>query len=481
MSIRFNKRTSCEPSLRLKTSDVSTNEATPSTPLDYKEGLGQVLLRPNPPRSSLCKRARKQHDRFRRIGAWALVIAITTPLLAPSVATAQVAVRGKTVYTMAGDAIKDGVVVIRDGKIAAVGPASGVVIPDGFTVLSAEVVTPGLIDAHATVGLTGIFNQDHDQDQIEHSAPIQPELRAIDAYNAHEELIKWIRSYGVTTVHAAHAPGEIISGQTLIAKTRGNTIDDAVIVPTAAIAATLSPSATKKERGKSPGTRGKLIAMIRSELIKAQEYLAKREKPKSESTNDDAKDDKKPARNLRLEALGRVLKRELPLMVAANHVQDIANVLRVADEFHIRIWLDSAAESYLMLDEIKAAGIPVIVHPPMMRAFRELKNMSMETASRLIAAGIPVAMQSGFESYVPKTRVVLFEAAIAAANGLTFEQALGTITIEPAKLLGIADRVGSLEVGKDGDLALYDGDPFEYTSHCIGVIIEGEVVSNTPR
>ena len=461
--------------------------ALPS-PLLYKEGLGEVpSVLKNPPRSPLGKGGRKQDSLFDRMGTWATLVTVALALSAPSVATAQLAVRGKTVYTMAGAAIKDGVVVIRDGKITAVGPASDVVIPDGFKVLTAEVVTPGLIDAHTTVGLTGIFNQDHDQDQIEHSAPIQPELRAIDAYNAHEELIKWVRSYGVTTIHAAHAPGEIISGQTLIAKTRGNTVDDAVIVATAAIAATLSPGATKKERGKSPGTRGKLIAMIRGELIKAREYLAKREAAKRESgedeTDDDdsAKKDKKPARDLRLEALGRVLNKELPLMVTANHVQDIANALRVAKEFDINIWLDSAAESYLMLDEIKAAGIPVIIHPPMMRAFRELKNMSMETASRLMAAGIPVAMQSGYESYVPKTRVVLFEAAIAAANGLTFEQALGAITIESAKILGIADRVGSLEVGKDGDLALYDGDPFEYTTHCVGVIIEGEVVSEMRR
>ena len=107
--------------------------------------------------------------------------------------------------------------------------------------------------------------------------------------------------------------------------------------------------------------------------------------------------------------------------------------------------------------------------------------MSVETPAKLLEAGISIAIQSGYESYVPKTRVVLFEAAIAAANGLTFEQALGAITIESAKILGIADRVGSLEVGKDGDLALYDGDPFEYTTHCVGVIIEGEVVSEMRR
>ena len=179
--------------------------------------------------------------------------------------------------------------------------------------------------------------------------------------------------------------------------------------------------------------------------------------------------------------LARVLNRELPLMVTANRAQDIASVLRLTREFNLRLWLDSAAEAYLLIDEIKAAGVPVIIHPTMYRATRETENLSFETAAKLRQAGIPVALQAGYESYVPKTRVVLFEAALAAANGLTFEQALATITIDAAKILGIDQRVGSLEVGKDGDVAIYDGDPFEYTSHCIGVIIEGAVVSDTPR
>jgi imidazolonepropionase-like amidohydrolase len=385
-----------------------------------------------------------------------------------SPAVAQVAVVGKTIHTMAGPAIENGVVVIRDGKIAAVGRADAVQVPDGFRTITANVVTPGLFDAHSTVGFSGIFNHPHDQDQLERSAPIQPELRAIDAYNAQEKLVEWVRTFGVTTVHTGHAPGELISGQTTIVKTWGKTIEDAVLVETATVAATLSPLAHKTDKGKSPGTRGKAMAMLRGELVKAQEYLRKLET---------AEPDKKPDRNLALEALGRVLHREIPLMVTANRAQDIASTLRLAKEFNLRVVLDSAAESYLMLDEIKAAGVPVIVHATMVRAFGEMENMSFETASKLRKAGIRVALQSGYEGYVPKTRVVLLEAALAAANGLTFDEALATITIEPARIFGLQQRVGSIEVGKDGDLALFDGDPFEYTSHCTGVIINGEVVS----
>jgi imidazolonepropionase-like amidohydrolase len=403
-----------------------------------------------------------------------ILVAVAALPFAVTAATGQVAVRGKTVYTMAGKPIKDAVVVIKEGKIAAIGKAEDVRIPDGFKVLKAKVVTPGLVDAHSVVGLSGILNYDHDQDQIERSSPIQPELRAIDAYNTHEDLIEWVRSFGVTTLHTGHAPGELISGQTLIAKTVGNTIQDAVIVETRAVAATLSPSAAKSG-DKSPGTRGKMIAMLRGEFLKADEYLKKQQAAEQEETKEP------PPRDLRLDALVKVLKGDLKLMVTADRAQDIASALRLANEFDITLWLDSAAESYLLVDEIKAAGVPVIIHPTMARAVSERENLSFETASKLVSAGIPVALQSGYESYVPKTRVILFEAAMAAANGLSFEQALATITIDAARILGVDDRVGSLAVGKDGDVALYDGDPFEYTTHCIGVVINGEIVSQTVR
>jgi imidazolonepropionase-like amidohydrolase len=152
----------------------------------------------------------------------------------------------------------------------------------------------------------------------------------------------------------------------------------------------------------------------------------------------------------------------------------------VASEFGIKVVLDGAAEAYLVKDEIKRAGVPVIVHPTMFRSNGEAENLSFETAAQLRAAGIPVALQSGFEGYVPKTRVLLFEAAVAAANGLGLEGALAASTIDAARILGLGTRLGSLEAGKDGDLALYDGDPFEYTSHCVGVVIEGDVVHEGP-
>jgi imidazolonepropionase-like amidohydrolase len=251
-----------------------------------------------------------------------------------------------------------------------------------------------------------------------------------------------------------------------------------VVELVAMMAATLGEGATTgprrrlrggPDRSKAPGSRSKAVALLRAELIRAREYLESLQK---------AEDDKKPERDLRLEALGRVLQGEIPLLLTAHRHQDLKAALRIKAEFDIPMVLDGAAESYLLIDAIRASGVPVIIHPTMARAFGETENLSMATAAVLVEAGIPVALQSGYEAYVPKTRVVLFEAAVAAAHGLPFDRALATITIDAARILGVEDRVGSLEIGKDGDLALYDGDPFEYTSHCTGVVIEGEVVSD---
>lgn len=385
------------------------------------------------------------------------------------------AVKGETVYTMAGAPIQGGVVIIHDGKIERVGAAAQIKVPAGYQTISAKIVTPGLVDAHSTVGLTGYLNAPTDQDQLERGAAIQPELRALDAYDPDERLIEWVRSFGVTTMNTGHSPGALISGQTMIVKTTGHTADEAVIVPTAMIAASLGAQG-RAEQGKSPGTRGKEIAMLRAEFIKAQEMEKKLAKAGAAKTEKD--DSKQPERDLKTEALIRVIKGEVPLLVTAERARDVISAIRLANEFNIKLIIDSCSECALILPEVKASGFPVILHPTMKRASGETENIGFEDAAKLTAAGIPWALQSGFESYVPKTRVILWEAAIAAANGLTFDQALASITINAARIIGVAARVGSLEPRKDGDVALYDGDPFEYTSHCLATVINGKVVSS---
>jgi imidazolonepropionase-like amidohydrolase len=392
-------------------------------------------------------------------------------LLALPLAAQDLAVRAARVHTVAGPVIEDGIVLVRDGKIAAVGRAAEVRVPESVRTLQAAVVTPGLVDAHCVIGLAGYLNQPQDQDQHDASAPIQPELRAIDAYNARERLIEWVRGFGVTTIHTGHSPEALISGQTMVAKTAGETVDEAVIVPRAMIAATLGASS---RGGKGPGTAGKQIALLREAFLGAQEY-----RRKLEAAGDDAS--KRPERDLRKEALAAVLAGETPLLVTAQRHQDIVSALRLREEFGFRLVLDGASEAYVVLDEIKAAGVPVIAHPPQARFWAELENASRSTPRKLLDAGIPFAFQSGYEDYVPKTRVVLYEAAVAAAHGLGPEIALRAITLDAARILGLDTRLGSLEPNKDGDLALYDGDPFEYTTHCIGTVIDGRLVFEGSR
>jgi imidazolonepropionase-like amidohydrolase len=379
-------------------------------------------------------------------------------------AYSQIAVKGEEVWTMAGIPIRNGVVLINNGKIEAVGTAAEVRIPANYRIVTAKVVTPGLIDAHTVIGLNGYLNQPHDQMALEGSASIQPELRATDAYNAEEKLIEWVRGFGVTTIHTGHQPSALISGQTMIAKTWGRNVDEATIVSTAMIMVTLGDAANAAA-GRAPGTRAKQAAMLRAELIKAQENAKKADAPT----------------DLKSVAMVSVIKREVPLLINANKAQDIMTALRLAKEFNLRIVLDGVAEAQLVMNEIKASGFPVIVHATMARPDGNSESLSLEDAAKLKAAGVPVALQSGYEGYVPKTRVVLFEAAMAAANGLTVPEAMAMITIDAAKILGLDARIGSIAVGKDADIAMFDGDPFEWTTHCTGTIINGKVVSELPR
>ena len=427
---------------------------------------------------------------MKRLGTTSCFVALAA--LAATTAAAQVAVRAGTLHTVSGPPIENAVVIAgADGRIEWVGPAAEASIPDGVDVLEAAVVTPGLVDARSVVGLSGALNSNvgpvRDQDQLERSSPLQPDLRAIDAYDANETLVEWVRSYGVTTLHTGHGPGALVSGQTMIAKTRGRNVEQAVVVPARMLASTLGNAVSSNFQ--SPGTSAKGIAMLRSALHGAQAYLEQVQKAEEaggdenvESDDGEEDGDAKPApqqppRDLSKEALGQVLDGELSLLITVNTVPEIAAALRLQQEFGFDLVLDSAAESYLLLDEIREAGLPVLLHPTMSR----VRNGSYETAATLADAGIPFAIQTGFEGYVPKTRVLLWEAAIAAANGLGMERALEAITLSPARILGIDDRVGSIEVGKDADLALFDGDPFEYTSHICGVIIESEVMSTECR
>ncbi|MEO6134168.1 MAG: amidohydrolase family protein, partial [Ginsengibacter sp.] len=242
-------------------------------------------------------------------------------------------------------------------------------------------------------------------------------------------------------------------------------VETVTINPLCMLAMTIGPSVEKNFT--SPGTSAKQIAMIRTELLKAQTYQKKRA---------DKDSSKRPAEDLKLDVLSKLLSGEIKALITANTSKDIMSAIRLAKEFNFKLVLDGAAEAYLLIPEIKNAKAEIVLHATMARNGGDMINMNRESAAILTAAGFPVSIETGYEGYVPKTRILLFEAAQAMANGLSFNDALKTITLNPSKLLGIEKRVGSIEKGKDADLVLYNGDPFEYLSKVCMVMIDGEVV-----
>ncbi|MBS1936058.1 MAG: amidohydrolase family protein, partial [Bacteroidetes bacterium] len=303
---------------------------------------------------------------------------------------------------------------------------------------------------------------------LEKSSPIQPDLRAVDAYNTDDTLVGYLRINGVTTIHTGHGIGALVSGQTMVAKTKPGLVDQVTLIPAEMLALSLGESVHGNFN--SPGTEAKEISMLRTELLKAQSYQQKMDTVKDAS--------KKPARDLNLEMLGKLLKGEMKTLIYANKATEIISAIRLAKEFNLKLVLEGVAEGYRLTNEIKASGAEVIVHATMARPFGDNENMTLENAAILTKAGIPVSIESGFEGYVPKTRVILYEAGIAAANELPYDEALKAVTINPAKLLGLDKRIGSIEKGKDADIVLYDGDPFEYTTHVCKVIIDGQLVAD---
>jgi imidazolonepropionase-like amidohydrolase len=387
------------------------------------------------------------------------IFAYTLLLLLCFNAKAQIAVMADTVYTMAGNQITKGVILIKDGKIEAVG--QNLTIPSGYKIYSAKVVTPGFVDARSTVGLSGAYNVPSDQDQIEKSGPIQPELRAVDAYNPDDILVNYVLRNGITTLHTGHGIGALASGQTMIVKTKKGLTDDVTVKSEAMIAITIGPSVSSNYT--SPGTKSKQIAMLRSEFLKAQQNMKAAIKDSSKTGD------------LKQLALQQLLKGEVKALISANTAVEIMSAIRLAKEFNLKLVIEGAAEVYRLIDQIKNSKAEIIVHATMARPGGSMANMTMENAAILTKAGIPVSIESGFEGYVPKTRVIVFEAAVAVKWGLSFQDALRAITINPAKLLGIDNRVGSIQVGKDADLVLFNGDPFEYITKPCTVIVDGKV------
>ena len=373
-------------------------------------------------------------------------------------------VKANTLYTSSDDGvINNAIIMVKDGKVRKVG--TNIRIPSDATVIEASVVTPGLIDSHTVVGVNGAFNVDADQDAFEKVDSMGAEYRILDSFNPRESLVSYALQFGVTTIHVTPQPAAPVGGVSAIFKTHGDTADQMAIKPQAAVMFNLGDAPKAYFRDKSgPSTRMATVSLIRESLYKAKDWMAKDEDERS--------------MDLSMQALAKVLDGELDAMFTAHREHDIATVLRIAKEFNIKPIINYGTEGYLMRELLKNANATIINAPTMQRTFGEKENASLEASYLLSEANVPFVFSSGYEGYVPKTRVLLWEMAIAVTNGLDKEKAINAATIIPAKLWGIADKVGSIEKGKDADFVLYEGDPFEYTTKVTGVYINGERVSN---
>jgi imidazolonepropionase-like amidohydrolase len=385
-------------------------------------------------------------------------------------APARFAILAGRIHTGKGT-ITDGIILVKDGKIEAVAAQRELPfkLTDDLPVVTAAVVTPGLIDAHTCVPPSGALNLAADKDQDELSDPNQADLRVLDGFNPGEPLLEFLRREGVTVVRACPGRANVIAGQAGLFRTAGSTVEKMTVRFPAALLVNLGEAPKKTYPNKPPTTRMGTAALVRSAFAQAQSDARKRVATKDE--------DRRPPRNLKLEALQLALEKKVPVVFAAHRADDLDTALRLANEFGLRAELDLASEAYLMADRIAEAKVPVVVHPTMQRPSEmETFNSHLGNAAVLAGRKVPLAIGTGFEDYVPKTRVLRHEAGMAMVNGLGFDGALSAVTLDAAKLLGIDDRFGSIEPGKVADLVLYDGDPFEHATHVTQTIEDGRVV-----
>lgn len=342
----------------------------------------------------------------------------------------------KRIHTVSQGILENGVIVIENGKIKSVtghADKTGMKLPPNVRVIHVAEVTPGLIDTHTVVGLAGQLNAPADQDQDEMSDPNQADLRVLDGYNPNEALVEFLRNNGITTIHAMPGRVNVFAGQTGVFHTAGRTAEAAKLRFPAGMLINLGESPKGVVPNRAPTTRMATAAMVRTAFAQARDYSRKR-----------ADDPAKTPFNIKLQALEPALQKKMPVFFSAHRSDDLLTALRLADEFQLQPVLDLATEAYLIPDQLIAAKVPVIVHPTMQRIASSMETIHsyVGNAARLADKGIHVTIGTGFESYVPKARVLRYEMAVAAVNGLGRDRALRAVTLDAAKLLQIDDKVG---------------------------------------
>lgn len=402
------------------------------------------------------------------------------------------AVTNGTLYTMTHGRIERGTILVENGKIAVVG--QGLAIPVGAEIFDASgmFVMPGLVDAHCHTGIfaDGVGSQESDGNEM--TNPVTPHLRAIDAIHPEDIAFRDLREAGVTTINTGPGSGNVIGGQFICLKTRkASTVEEMLLMAPSGMKMALgeNPKRVYGEQKKLPSTRMGNAAELRSILQSARNYRDKwnryREKQNAYATgeylsesqpgrerNDRREPPEPPDRDIKMEALLPVLEGKLRAMIHCHRADDIMTAVRIAEEFGLRFSIEHATEGYKIAELLARKKIPCVVGPILFSRMKyELRDMTPRNPGLLSRAGVKVAIQTDEMSAVKYLRI---NAALAVQQGMEEEEALKAITINPAEIIGVADRVGSLEVGKDADLLVLSGHPLDYRSVPELVLIDGE-------
>ncbi len=370
------------------------------------------------------------------------------------------------IKTMAGAEYEKGAILIEDGKILAVGDIEA---PEGAQVIDAEgrLVTPGCVEAHCHVGVHNAAVRWEGTDVNEKSDPVTPHVRAIDGINPNDEYLSNALEGGVTTACTGPGSANVVGGTFAAIKLTGKRVDDMIVKSPVAMKCAFgeNPKGAYGQSGnKAPVTRMATAALLRELLYKAKRYTEEKEAGNN------------PTFDLKLEAMVPVIKKEIPLKAHAHRADDILTSIRIAKEFDVKLTLDHCTDGACIVEELAQEGYPALLGPSWgSKSKVELKNKTFATAGILHKAGVPVSIITD-APVTPLEHITLF-AGLAAAAGLPYEEAWKAITINPATHMGIADRVGSLEAGKDADIVIWTADPLTTVgAHAALTMIDGKIV-----
>jgi imidazolonepropionase-like amidohydrolase len=389
-----------------------------------------------------------------------LLLALVAPASAQTVA-----ITNARVHTISGPVIERGTVVIRDGKIAAVG--ANVTVPAGARVIdgTGKIVTPGFLDSNTGLGTVEIDADDPSNDVTTTGDHVTAAVNVSDNLNPYSTLIPVTRVEGITRAVVVPNGSTIIAGQgVLVDLGAGMTIHRNPV----GMFATLGQTGASR----AGGSRAAAILRLREALQDARDYAANRRAYENAQRRDYA------LSRLDLEALLPVVRGELPLVINVNRASDILSAMRIAREFDVRLILRSAEEGWIVAREIAAANVPVVINPMNNLPGMETLGITLENAARLNAAGVQVSFAT-FDAHNSRNLKQL--AGNAVSYGMPYDAALRAITLNPARMWGIADRYGTLEVGKDADVVVWSADPFELTTTVEHVFINGREISKDTR